>query len=159
MRAARASASWRTFWMGDAMEGGREDRSREFRGTPREMLAEAVRGATVPAPLVLSIAIGVWLMFTRLTFGNSASLANSDHLVGALVVTFSIIACAEVARSVRFINALFGAWLVAAPWLLVGAGSALALWNGMLSGALLIALAVPRGEVRESYGAWDRYIY
>ncbi len=150
---------WRTFWMGDAMEGGTQDKSPEFRGTTRQMLGEALRGVTIPAPLLLSIAIGIWLMFTRLTFGNSGSLANSDHLVGALVVTFAVIAWAEVARNVRFINVLFGVWLIAAPWLFEGAGSALALWNGMAAGALLIVLSIPRGTVRESYGAWDRYIY
>lgn len=149
---------WRTFWMGDAMEGGREDPSKEFRASTREMAAEAQRGVTIPAALVLSIAIGVWLMFTRLAFGSSGAMANSDHLVGALVVTFSIAAWAEVARSVRFVNALLGAWLVAAPWLLEGSGSALAMANGVAAGLLLIALAFPRGPVRESYGAWDRYI-
>lgn len=155
----RRKPFWRTFWMGDAMEGGREDKAREFRGTTREMIAEAARGVTIPAPLVLSVAVGIWLMFTRLTFGNSGAMANSDHLVGALVVTFAIIAWAEVARSVRFINVLFGAWLIAAPWLLEGAGSALAIWNAMASGALLIVLSIPRGAVRDSYAGWDRYIY
>ena len=149
---------WRTFWMGHAMEGGTEDKAKGFAGTTREMIAEAARGVTIPAPLVLSIAIGVWLMFTRMTFDNSGAMANSDHLVGALVVTFSIIAWAEVARSVRFINVLFGLWLIAAPWLLEGAGSALAVWNGAISGLLLIGMAVPLGRIRDSYAGWDRYI-
>lgn len=85
-------------------------------------------------------------------------MANSDHLIGALVVTFSIIAWAEVARPVRFVNVFFGLWLLAAPWLLDGAGSTLAVVNSLASGALLIALAIPRGPVRDFYVAWDRYI-
>jgi len=155
----RGKPFWRVFWMGDAMEGGRKDESPEFRGTTRGMLADALRGVSVPPALALSIAIGVWLMFTRLTLGNSGSMAASDHLVGALVVTFSIVAWAEVARSVRFVNALFGAWLIAAAWLLDGAGSPLSMWNAVAAGAALIALSIPRGTVRESYGAWNRYIY
>jgi hypothetical protein len=149
---------WRTFWMGDAMGGGSEDRAKGFAGTIREMVSEAARGVTISSPLVLSIAIGIWLMFTRLLFDNGGALANSDHLVGALVVTFSIIAWAEVARSVRFINILFGIWLIAAPWLLEGAGSALAYWSSTISGMLLIALALPLGGIRNSYAGWDRYI-
>ena len=43
-------------------------------------------------------------------------------------------------------------------WLLDGAGSALAVWNGILSGLLLVALALPRGAIRESYAGWNRYI-
>ena len=150
---------WRTFWMGDAMEGGSEDKAKEFRGTTRGMIREAARGVTIPVALVLSIALGVWLMFTRLTFGNSGAMANSDHLVGALIVTFAIMAWAEVGRSLRFVNLLFGCWLIAAPWLLDGSGSGLAVWNGMASGALLIVLSLPRGPVRDSYAGWDRYIY
>ena len=150
---------WRTFWMGDTMEGGSEDKAREFSGTTREMITEAVRGVTVPPTLVLSIAVGIWLMFTRIAFGSSGAMANSDHLVGALVVTFAIIAWAEVARPVRFINILFGAWLLAVPWLLDGAGSTLAVWNSVLCGALLIVLSIPRGPVRDFYGAFDRYIF
>jgi len=54
-------------------------------------------------------------MLTRLVFGTSGSMANSDHLIGALTITVAIIATAEVARPLRFINALFGIWLVIAP--------------------------------------------
>ena len=150
---------WRTLWIGDAMEGGTEDGAKEFRGTTREIWAEAVRGVTIPPALILGMAIGVWLMFTRLTFGNSGAMANSDHLVGALVVTVAITAWAEVARPLRFINVLFGGWLIAAPWLLDGAGSALSVWNGVASGALLSALSLPRGPVRDHYAGWDRYVF
>ena len=101
--------------------------------------------------------IGIWLMITRLTLGNGGALADSDHLVGALVFTFSIAAFSEVARPLRAINLLFGAWLIVAPWLLSGAG-----WSGtiadMLAGAFLILLAIPRGPIRHSYGAWDRML-
>ena len=149
---------WRTFWMGGAMEGGTDDSSKGLLGTPREMIREADRGISFPVTLLVSGAIGISFMLTRITFGNSGAMADSDHLVGSLVVVFSIMALCEVARSVRFINILFGAWLIAAPWLLEGGGSALAAWNGVIGGALLIALAIPRGPIKDSYAGWDRYI-
>ncbi|MHB8622875.1 MAG: SPW repeat domain-containing protein [Sulfuricaulis sp.] len=149
---------WRTFWMGDAMEGGRADSSKAFLGTTREMTSESARGVTFPVTLLLATIIGIWLMFTRLTFDNAGAMANSDYLVGASVVTFSIIAFAEVARSMRLINILFGVWLIAAPWLLNGVSSPLATGNSIICGALLIALAIPRGTIRDSYASWDRYI-
>lgn len=149
---------WRTFWTGDAMEGGSDDTSKGLVGTPREQIAQATRGVTYPWTLLLSIAIGIWLTFTRISFDSSSAMADSDHLIGALVVTFSIIALAEVGRAVRFINIPFGAWLIAAPWLLDGTASPLAAWNGVISGALLIALAIPRGRIKDSYAGWDRYI-
>jgi uncharacterized membrane protein/predicted RNA-binding Zn-ribbon protein involved in translation (DUF1610 family) len=149
---------WRTFWTGDAMEGGSDDTSKGLVATPREQIAQATRGVTYPWTLTLSIAIGIWLTFTRLSFDSSGAMANSDHLVGLLVVTFSIMAWAEVGRAIRFINIPFGIWLIAAPWLLDGIASPLATWNGVICGLLLIVLALPRGRIRDSYAGWDRYI-
>ena len=149
---------WRTFWTGDAMDGGSDDTAKGLVATPREQWSQATRGVTYPWTLLLSIAIGVWLTFTRVTFDSAGAMADSDHLVGLLVVTFSIIALAEVGRATRFINIPFGIWLIAAPWLLDGIASPLAVWNGVICGLLLIALAIPRGKIKDSYAGWDRYI-
>ncbi|MDT8452948.1 MAG: DoxX family membrane protein [Gammaproteobacteria bacterium] len=46
---------------------------------------------------------------------------------------------------------------IAAPWLLDGIASPLAVCNGVICGALLIVLALPRGRIRDSYAGWDRY--
>lgn len=154
----RGRPFWRTFWMGGAMDGGGDDTEKGLTGSPREMVHEAARGVNAPWTLLASCAVGVWFMFTRIIFGNSGAVADSDHLIGALVVTFSIMALAEVVRPVRFINVLFGAWLIAGPWLLEGLGSPLSAWNAIIGGAVLIALALPRGPVTNSYAGWDRYI-
>ena len=69
-----------------------------------------------------------------------------------------MVALADVGRTARFINVLFGAWLVAAPWL-VGGGTTATTLSGVVVGLpLLIALSLPRGPVRESYGSWNRYL-
>lgn len=149
---------WRTFWTGDAMDGGSDDAAKGLAASPGGQWAQATRGVTYPWTLMLSIAIGVWFMFTRVTFGNAGTMADSDHLVGALVVLFAIMAWAEVGRAIRFINIPFGAWLIVAPWLLDGAGSVLSTWNAVTGGLLLIGLAVPRGPVRDSYAGWDRCV-
>jgi nucleoside-diphosphate-sugar epimerase/uncharacterized membrane protein len=149
---------WQTFWTGDAMEGGSDDTSKGPASTLGEQIAQATRGVTYPWTLLLSIAIGIWLTFTRLTFGSFGTMANSDHLVGLLVVTFSIMAWAEVGRAIRFINIPLGAWLIMAPWLVGGIASPQAVWNGVICGVLLIVLALPRGCIRGSYASWDRYI-
>jgi uncharacterized membrane protein len=149
---------WRTFWVGGAMDGGREDDFKGFRGSYPDMLGEMVAGTTLPWPLLVSTLLGVWLMLTRLVFGTEGAMADSDHLLGSLVITFSIIAMAEVGRQTRFINVAFGLWLILAPWMLDGAGSGFAQWNSVICGLLLIALAVPKGRIRYSYAGWNRYI-
>jgi nucleoside-diphosphate-sugar epimerase len=155
----RRSASFlRTFFMGGASPGSEQDRKADFGAAWAAMAESAIRGVTMPWPLLASAILGVWLMFSRLVFGTVPPLANSDHLVGALVVTVAVIAMAEVARALRFINVLFGAWLVVAPWLLLG-GSAVAALVEVIAGLVLIALSLPRGHrSAEHYGGWDYYI-
>ena len=154
----RGKPFWRTFWMGDAMQGGSEDTTQGFSGELRPLWRQMLQGVNWPWTLLASCAIGAALMLTRLLFGTSGAMANSDHLVGSLVITFAVMAAAEVARPLRFANIAFGVWLVAAPWWLDGVGSALAAWASVAAGLALIALALPRGRVHDSYGGWDRYV-
>jgi nucleoside-diphosphate-sugar epimerase/uncharacterized membrane protein len=147
----------RTFFKGDAVGSGEADSS-DVMTSPSALWADARRGLTLPWTLAASIVLGAFLMLTRLILGTSGEMANSDHVVGALVITVSIIAAAEVARALRFINAAFGGWLIAAPFLLEGA-DAPATIASVVIGLLLIALSLPRGErSREHYAGWDRFV-
>jgi len=113
---------------------------------------------TVCWTLIASAGLGAWLMFSRVVFGTEPPMADSDHLVGALIVTVAVIAMAEVARPLRFVNVVFGLWLVIAPWLLAGAAT-LAAWAGVMVGLAVIALSLPRGpRSEEHYGSWDRFV-
>ncbi|MFC4172438.1 NAD-dependent epimerase/dehydratase family protein [Microvirga sp. GCM10011540] len=147
----------RTFFRGDAVDGGREDRSDNL-SSPARFWTDTTRGITLPWTLGLTILIGAVLMLTRPLLGSSGAMANSDHVVGALTITVAIIATAEVARPLRFFNVLFGAWLVVAPWMLDGAtGTATAV--SMVLGLALVGLSLPRGRrTDEHYASWDRYI-
>ena len=74
-------------------------------------------GVSLPWNLALSALIGLSLLFTRITLGAEGGLANADHLIGSLVLTVVSIAAAEVARPVRYVNALLGAALFVTPFL------------------------------------------
>jgi hypothetical protein len=140
------------------MPGGSSDRSDDFEAGPSHVLREMLQGGvTLPWTLVLSVAIGVALMLTRVLLDASGTAANNDHIIGALVITFSIMALAEVARPLRFVNVALGLWLVLTPWLLAGY-SGMSSVASVIAGGLLILLALPRGPIRNHYGAWDRYI-
>lgn len=149
---------WRTFWVGGTLDEVNEDKRTPKYGAPVTKLAgPMVWGVSTPWNLILAAALGIWLMFSPAVFGTQAGAADSDHLVGALIVTVAVIVMAEVIRAGRFLNVLLGAWIIAAPWLLSGA-SANARWNDLLMGALAIVLSLPRGSVRERYAGWDRMI-
>jgi hypothetical protein len=154
----RGGSFWRTFFRGGAQpQQGRDDKP-GFDAPLREAYASAARGITVPWTLVATALLGAGLMFTRLLFDTVPPMADSDHLVGALIVTVSVMAMAEVGRALRFINVAFGAWLVVAPWMLEGAGT-MASWVGVLTGLAVMALSLPRGRrSAEHYGSWDRFV-
>lgn len=146
---------WRTFWLGGTVRGEKDNELTSFNwsnptGAFGSWLASNWN-------LVVSIAIGVWLMFAPWYFGTTNRAADSDHLFGALVVTFAAIAVAETGRSVRYINIFFGAWLVAAPFVLSGFTTG-AMINGIVAGAAIAALSFPRGKIRGKYGSWQPYI-
>ena len=154
----RGRPFWRSFFRGDALPGGSKDERPGFRDPVLAATASALRGVNVPWTLLVSSVIGVWLMFSRLVFDTVPPFADSDHLIGALVLTTAVIAMAEVARPLRFVNVLFGLWLVASPWLLEGAPTGGAI-SAVVSGIVLIGLNLPRGRRSdEHYGQWDRLI-
>jgi nucleoside-diphosphate-sugar epimerase/uncharacterized membrane protein len=147
----------RVFLFGDTDDGPDERAPREFERAPRAVLRDMVQGGVaLPWNLALTVAIGVWLMFTRLTLDASGSMADADHLVGALALTVAAIAAAEVARPVRYANVALGLALLATPFVFDASAAHTA--SSIACGLALAALALRRGPVRERYGEWSRRI-
>ncbi|HXI16453.1 MAG TPA: vitamin K epoxide reductase family protein [Chloroflexota bacterium] len=156
-RRREGASLWRTFWLGANQPEGQE--ARAARPTDSVSPAASVWGMTLPWTLVGSMLLGGWLLLAPAVLGTDgqSAVASSDRLAGSLVITWAMIALAEVARPVRFLNIPLGLWLVAAPWVLGGAPG-IASGNDVAVGVLLVALSWPRGAVRECYGGWDRYV-
>lgn len=147
---------WRIFWQGGKLND--VPKTAEVSVRPDVVSPESmVWGVTLPWNLLASGAVGLWLMFAPTVLGSTGTVAHSDHLVGALIVTAAVISLAEVGRATRFINMLFGAWVIAAPWLLEGAATGAA-WNGLIAGILVILLSMRRGGISERYGDFERFI-
>jgi nucleoside-diphosphate-sugar epimerase/uncharacterized membrane protein len=157
-RRKKGKSLWHVLWHGDTIDGGKADYTDNFEVPFTVLLREILQtGVRFAWTMVASTIIGIGLMFTRMIFGTSGTAVDSDHIVGSLVVTFSIMALSEVGRPLRFVNAGFGAWLIVAPLLLTGfSGSAIA--ASVIAGILLILLALPLGPIRSHYGAWDKWI-
>jgi nucleoside-diphosphate-sugar epimerase len=147
----------RVFVVGDTDEGPARRTDDSFARPPGAVLREMVTGGvSLPWNLALCLAIGVWLMFTRATLGSDGTAADADHVIGALVLTVTATALAEVVRPVRYLNALLGAALITttaifAPGLWAGL-------SGMVCGAALVALSLRRGPILNRYGGWNRLI-
>lgn len=147
----------RVFFVGDTDQGEPLKPVREFERSPAEIARDVISGGVnLPWNLAVSIVIGAWLMLTRLTLGADGGMANADHLIGALVVTVSVIACAEVARTTRFLNVVLGASLLITPF--IYEASAAHLFASIVCGLALIALALRRGSMVGRYADWGDYI-
>jgi hypothetical protein len=78
-------------------------------------------------------------------------------LIGALIVTFSVIGFGEASRAARWINLALGAWLLVAPWLLSGQVP-MTIWNDVAVGLTVMLLSVRRGRIEERFGGWDKFV-
>jgi hypothetical protein len=154
----RGKSYWQVLWFGGTMEGGKMQEKENPEVLIDKTFASIGKDLLIrPWNLVIITVIGVWVMLAPAVLGYSGKIADSDHLVGALVVMSGIISMSEVLRSVRFINILFGLWLIAATWVL-GTNNDAAMWNGVISGALLLALSFRKGKIQDKRGSFDKHI-
>ena len=114
-------------------------------------------GVSVPWNLVCSAAIGFFIMATPSLLTFEGPLADADHVLGALVVTISVISMAEVVRAGRYINVLFGVLLLLTS-LIVGDRTVPVILTHIVISGLLVALSFRRGKILETYGSWNRLI-
>ncbi len=158
-RRVKAGKNWlRVFLFGDTDDGPDAGWPvDEFDRSPIVVVEEMIGGGvSLPWNLALAALIGLWLLFTRVSLGAEGWMANSDHLVGALVLTTVSVAAAEVARPVRFLLAPLGVALFITPFAF-DAGSTQIIAS-FVAGVLLIVCSIPRGTIRNQYGTWDKLI-
>lgn len=150
-------SAWRVFWLGAFLpdETPTWEPTRPTLWRARGMFW----GVTNSWSLWLSVALGVWLMFAPALFGIHIEqpAADSDHLVGAIVIVVAIVALAEVARPARFLNVPVGLWSIVAPWFLSGSTSA-SRWNSAVTGLAIVLLSLPLGRLRDHYGSFDQVV-
>ncbi|MBN1239697.1 MAG: NAD-dependent epimerase/dehydratase family protein [Gammaproteobacteria bacterium] len=150
----------RVFLFGDTDDvpaGGPERTADELAQRPGVLIKDMLAGGVnLPWNLVVAALIGLSLLFTRLTVGADGDLAHAHHLIGALVLTVTSIAAAEVTRAARYLNVPLGAALVLVP--LIYPGDALAIAVSVASGLAIAALSLRRGPIRGRYAGWERWI-
>jgi hypothetical protein len=106
---------------------------------------------------LLIVLLGLWLMASPDVLHYDDPARTLGHIVGPLIVSVALIAVSEVTRPVRWVNVLFGVGLIAASWM--PANEPAARWNGVVIGALVIALSVRRGPIKEQVGGGWRVLW
>jgi len=150
---------WTPLWFGGTMPQGRIEEKNDPATLLQHTWTEAGKDILHrPWNLFLIMALGIWVVAAPTVLGYSGQMADSNHIAGALIVTFvAVIAMSEVARPLRYVHILFGLWLIAAPWLL-GTATAPAKWSGVIAGLLLIPLSIPKGKIEDRRGSFDAYL-
>jgi hypothetical protein len=152
---------WHVFWKGGSAEGSTEDeRSPQmaaFAERPWPVFLSSLRGVSSPWSLWAAVALGLAIMFVPTAFGVEPPGSNVFHVGGALAITVAVVAMSEPLRAGRWLNAAVGIGIAALPWA-IGDVALGAQVSGVVGGLALAALSVPRGQIRETYGAWDRWV-
>jgi nucleoside-diphosphate-sugar epimerase/uncharacterized membrane protein len=145
------------FFVGDTDEGESGVPRDDFRQSPFAVLKDSFTGGVgLPWNLALCILIGAWLMLTRVTLDHAGAFADWDHLVGALVITVTVISMAEVARPLRLLVVPLAIPLFFTPFIYEAEG--ISILASLACGTALIALCLRRGPIRGRYGEWNRLI-
>ncbi len=154
MQTRRAGKSvWRAFWLGGDALGDNLTPQRPQTDHQSQMFW----GVTVPWNLLVSAVLGAWLMIAPDVFQTQGLAADSDHILGALVVTVAIVAFAEVTRAARFVNIALAFAIMALPWVFSGATLASGI-NNLIISLLIIALSIPPGKIKNTYDGWNALI-
>ena len=144
---------WRAFWLGGDALGDNLTPQRPQTDHQSQMFW----GVTVPWNLLVSALLGAWLMIAPDVFQAQGQAADSDRILGALVVTVAIVAFAEVTRAARFINIALALAIIVLPWVFGGATPASGI-NNLIIGLLIIALSISPGKIKNTYDDWNALI-
>jgi glucose dehydrogenase len=99
---------------------------------------------------IVNILIGLFLMFSPTLWSYDKAASDHHYILGPLVITTGIIAIWEVNRGFRWMNVLFGAWLLISPFILGSRG--INAETDVFAGILLIIFSMVKGSVTQNYG-------
>lgn len=137
---SKKKSAWKVFWKG--ADASYASKPATLRNRPKNAIAW---GFTLPCNLLVSAALGIWLMASPSVIGITGTVATSNFILGPMIAAVSIISLAEVFRTVRYLNLIFGLGLLIAPWLVADSQS-IALCNNLVVAVLIIALAGIKGN-------------
>lgn len=136
---------WKTFWVGG------DDFIHEYVEPERKPAGSKLN-------IIASTLLGAWLLFVPELMNLDGTIANNIYIIGALTITFAVIAYADVARLVRVFNVPLGVWLCILPFV-VGDVDSQARMIILTGGLALIFLSIPRGKVIQHFGSFDPWVH
>jgi uncharacterized membrane protein len=92
----------------------------------------------------LDMIAGIWLFVSSFVFRHSGVMAMDLAVIGVIV---AILAAARAFGGYRpswpsWVNAMLGLWVLVSPWLMTRAVEPQTMWNAVITGFVIIVLAI-----------------
>lgn len=110
------------------------------------------------AAAVVNCLVGLWLMFSPSVLHMNETTSDNNHILGPLVITFSVISFWQINWKIIRVNILLGIWLLAALFILHFTDT-MAFFSNGLCGVLLILLSSLNRRTTEKFGGGWRSLF
>ena len=103
----------------------------------------------------VNVVLGLWLIASPWVLGYAAMTAPAwnAYVVGVIIAVAALAALFAFHVWEEWVSVAFGTWLVISPWLLGFAGFSTALWNQIVVGVIVAALALWSAMTRQGQPA------
>jgi hypothetical protein len=103
---------------------------------------------------IISILIGLWLMASPHILTMNTVTSDNNHIVGPLVITFSVISLWDINRNVIKANIILGIWLIVALFVLDFTKTIAFYSNGACACFLIILSSINTPSKAKFGGGW-----
>jgi hypothetical protein len=104
----------------------------------------------------VNLVLGLWMLVSPWVLAYQAETNPTWNAValGILIAASALVALFRVMAWEEWVNLAFGVWLVTSPWVLGFAGLAVAMWNAVIVGVVVAALALWALGTDKDIGGW-----
>lgn len=103
---------------------------------------------------IVNIIIGFWLMASPVLLHMNQTTSDNNHVVGPLVITFSVISLWQINRKVVKANIVLGIWLLIALFVLDFSMTIAFLSDGICAVLIILLSSIKRKRTQNFGGGW-----
>lgn len=104
----------------------------------------------------LNLILGLWMAASPWILAHATEMQPTWNavIIGGLVAALALYEFFKVMAWEEWTSVALGVWLVISPWVLGFSGSAAAMWNAVIVGAVVAVLALWALGTDKSIGGW-----
>lgn len=104
----------------------------------------------------VNLILGVWMLFSpwALQYQADTPATWNAAILGILIAAVAVFALLRVMAWEEWTSVVLGLWLVVSPWILGFSGLVTAMWNAVIVGVVVAALALWALGTDKDIGGW-----